>query len=443
MTRGVVGFETVTACVLATAAPALRGATWGSVAGGYQAGVTWAAAGVFAALTLARRWDTTAGPDGLAWSAAGLLAALAPLWLAAGIGRRRPGRDDAGMAAEDPATLPAPTVALALEQDVLVGAVVAALLVVLSTLDVKAPGIAASWGAIASLVGLALLGLGLFVRWGMDWLAYAAQSAVVGSYLYYRWIFPLPRSTDAVVLTALGYLNFGLAEAIDRLGLARFARPMRWFSLALPLLPLALLMRALPSDDVQLSVLFTVATFYGVAGVALQWKGLGYTSGVVYNAFLWLLWGRFGWTLADHSQFFLIPVGLSTVLLAEFERPTLGRPAANSVRGLGLSLIYLSLAVPVWQFESLGAWVVLLLLSLAGVFVGIGVRVQVFLWMGLVVFVLDVVYQLGKVGLRHTLAKWSIMLTLGILLFFFVALNEKKRIVEKMRAFIHVARQWD
>jgi hypothetical protein len=163
----------------------------------------------------------------------------------------------------------------------------------------------------------------------------------------------------------------------------------------------------------------------------------------VYNAFLWLLWGRFGWTVADHSQFFLIPVGLSTVLLAEFERPTLGRSAANSVRGLGLSLIYLSLAVPVWQFESLGAWVVLLLLSLAGIFAGIGVRVQVFLWMGLVVFVLDVVYQLGKVGMRHTLAKWSIMLTLGILLVFFVALNEKKRIVAKMRAFIDTARQWD
>jgi hypothetical protein len=372
-----------------------------------------------------------------------MLAAMALLWLAAGVGRRASGAAGAGAAAEDPMALPAPTVPLALEHDVLVGAALAALLVVLSTAEAARPGLAASWGAIASLAGLALLGLGLFARWGADWLAYAAQSAVVGSYLYYRWIFPLPRATDAVVLTALGYLDFGLAEAIERLGLARFARPMRWFSLALPLLPLALLMRELRSDDLQLFVLFTVATFYGVAGVSLHWKALGYTAGVVYNAFLWLLWGRFGWTVADHSQFFLIPVGLSAVLVAEFERPTLGRSAANSVRGLGLSLIYLSLAVPVWQFESLGAWTALLFLSLAGVFAGIGVRVQVFLWMGLVVFVLDVVYQLGKVGMRHTLAKWSIMLALGILLVFFVALNEKKRIVARMRALIDVARQWD
>ena len=49
----------------------------------------------------------------------------------------------------------------------------------------------------------------------------------------------------------------------------------------------------------------------------------------------------------------------------------------------------------------------LLLVSLAGIFAGIGLRVQVFLWLGLVGFVLDVVYQLGRMGLEHTLAKWA------------------------------------
>jgi hypothetical protein len=75
--------------------------------------------------------------------------------------------------------------------------------------------------------------------------------------------------------------------------------------------------------------------------------------------------------------------------------------------------------------------------------VGIGLRVQLFLWFGLAGFVLDVVYQLGKVGLEHTLAKWGIMLVLGILLVLFVALNEKKRIVVTMRQYIDQARQWE
>src|SRR5262249_19701565 len=151
MTRGVVGFETVMAGVLATAAPALRAAAWGSVAGAYQAGVTWAAAGAVAALALARRWDTTAAPDGLIWPALGRLVPLALLWLAAGVGRRahRSRAADDGAAAENPMALPARTVALALEQDVLAGAAVAAWLVILSTADSTRPGVAASWGAIA------------------------------------------------------------------------------------------------------------------------------------------------------------------------------------------------------------------------------------------------------------------------------------------------------
>jgi hypothetical protein len=439
MTRGALSVETIMTLVLAAVAPALRATAWRSIGAGYQAGAMCAAAGMLAALTTAKRWDTTTEPAGLVWSALGLVAALAIVWLGAGLWRRMMAEADD----EEPIALPARNVAVALEQNVLFGAGLAVLLVALSACTSTPPGSAASWGAIGTLAGVALLGLGLIVRWGVAWLVYPSQAAVVGCYLYYRWIFPLPASTDAAVLTALGYLDFGLAEVIDRLGLARYAWPMRWFSLALPFLPLVLLVREVRSDDLQLFVLFTVATFYGVAGASLQWKGLGYTAGLFYNSFLWVLWGRFGWQVADHSQFYLIPVGLSAVLVAEFERATLGRPAANAVRGLGLSVIYLSLAVPVWQFESLGAWVALLFLALAGVFAGIGVRVQVFLWMGLVVFVLDVVYQLGKVGMRHTLAKWSIMLALGILLVFFVALNEKKRIVARMKSLIAIARQWE
>ena len=57
----------------------------------------------------------------------------------------------------------------------------------------------------------------------------------------------------------------------------------------------------------------------------------------------------------------------------------------------------------------------LLLGSLLGLFAGIGLRVQTFVWLGLVTFLADVLYELGRVGLDHALAKWAIMLSLGIL----------------------------
>ena len=62
---------------------------------------------------------------------------------------------------------------------------------------------------------------------------------------------------------------------------------------------------------------------------------------------------------------------------------------------------------------------------------------------GLVTFLADVLYELGRVSLDHALAKWAIMLSLGILLVFFVALNEKKQIVTTMRGCFDEVRTWE
>ena len=137
------------------------------------------------------------------------------------------------------------------------------------------------------------------------------------------------------------------------------------------------------------------------------------------------------------------PVGLSTILFAEVNRRELGRQNVNTIRAVGLSIIYVSLAVPIWQFESFGAWVTLLICSLATIFLAIGLRLQTFLWMGLTTFVLDVVYEMGRVSLDYAFAKWAIMLAMGIILVMFVALNEKKRIVTTMRLYYEQARLWE
>lgn len=442
MTRGEVGPATVAALALATLAPGVAAAARRWVGAGYVSGVVWTSAGVFAALEAVRRAGGASAGDAVVAAAVGALAGLASLWAAAGWLRR----GGPPTAPAEAVAVPAGTVPLALEQVALAAALVAAGAVGASALGTGSgpPGRTAELAGVGVMFGLALFLVGLIVRWGAEWLVYASQSALLGGYLYYRWAFPLPATTDAVILTAFGYLDLGLAEVMHRVGLSRFARPTRFFSLALPVLPLALALGEGGSlGEARLFVLFAAATFYGIACYAMSWKPLGYTAAVLYNAFLWLLWGRIGWHLADHSQFFLIPVGLSAVLFAEVNRQSLGRPAVNAIRGVGLAVIYLSLVFPVWQFASLGAWVALLLLSLAGIFAGIGLRVQVFLWLGLAGFVLDVVYQLGRMGLEYPLAKWAIMLVLGILLVLFVALNEKKRIVATLHEYLDRARQWE
>ena len=331
----------------------------------------------------------------------------------------------------------------ALEQVALLASLIAAVAVAVSALGATGLGSGAVLLSLGTLVSLAVFYVLLARRWNAQWLVYAAEVMVVGAYLFYRAAHPLPDVVDAVVLILFCFFDFGISQVLDRMALNLYARPTFYFSLLMPLLPLLLSLRRGRFDGVDMLTLFSTGTFYGVVCFEKRWKWLGYASGVLYNAFLWLTWARGSWTMADHPQFYLIPVGLSAILFAEVNVRDLGPRNVNIIRGIGSTVIYVSTAVPMWQFQSFGAWLTLLLLSLGGIFAGIGLRVQSFLWLGLVCFLFDLLYPLGRLGAQDALARWGIMLGVGILLILFVALNEKKRIVETMREYYEEVRQWD
>ncbi len=300
-----------------------------------------------------------------------------------------------------------------------------------------------TFAGVGVLMSAAVLNVLLVPRWRAEWLVYLAQALVVAAYIDFRMAFPMFTSADAAILTLLGFIDLGLSEALAQIqGPEFYVRPTRYFSLVLPLLPLLQLLGTGVRDEVSLFYLAVAATFYSIACAQMRWKSLGYAAAVFSNAALWVCWSRMGWMLVDHPQFYLIPVGLSAILFAEVNRE-LGRSTVNAIRSAGLILIYVSLSVPIWRFRKLRRWLALLLLSLMGIFAGIGFRLQTFLWLGLTTFVLDLVYEMGRVSVDYAFAKWAIMLVLGIALMLFVALNEKKRIVQTMRLYFDQVRQWE
>ncbi len=279
-------------------------------------------------------------------------------------------------------------------------------------------------------------------RWSSLPMAFAAQGAILLAYAAFRSGFNLPPSGDSTAILILAGIDLGIAEIAGR-GRRLFALPALATGLFLPLISVALSFRNGWIGDEPLFVLFAAGTFYAATCGRMRWKMLGYASAVLYNAALWVMWSRFGWKMAEDPQFYLVPVGFTTILFAEANRHELGRSNVNTIRGIGLTLIYLSLAVPIWQTHSLGAWAAILGVSLVGIFAGIGLRSQAFVWLGLAGFVLDVVYQLGRIGMEHALAKWAIMTCLGLTLFIFVALSEKKRLVGTLRDYVNVVRGWE
>jgi tetratricopeptide (TPR) repeat protein len=444
-TGGTVALTTVASLFLAALTLGFGGITIGSPLVAGMGSLAFAGAWSFAGQLVAHRL----GYGGFAmegtWGASGAIAAAFLLWWLAGmlrLERSSPkakgvhGDSDSGRSLQ--CKLAEAMEGVASASALIAGAVVLAAGTCAATLG--------SWGTFAGvgvLLAAAVLHILLVPRWRTEWLVYLAHGLMVGAYIDYRLAFPMSTAADAAILTLLGYIDLALSEALSLIqGPEYYIRPTRYFSLMLPLLPLLQLLTTGVRDGVSLFYLSAAATFYAVACAQMRWKWLGYAAAVFCNAALWVTWSRQGWMLADHPQFYLVPVGLSTILFAEVNRE-LGRDAVNAIRSVGLIVVYASLAAPIWQFDSFGAWLTFLLVSLLGIFAGIGLRLQTFLWLGLTTFVLDVVYEMGRVSLDHAFAKWVIMLILGIGLVMFVALNEKKRIVSTMLDYYARARTWE
>ena len=316
LTREKINPTTAETLAIAAIAPALAASRRRRVAGGYASNFLVIAALAVAGAAVALWIGVPNEGDRLVAASAGARAG-AGLWFVAGWQRRR---DGLPLPLEIEAqTFPASSVPLAWEHGALCASLVA-IAAIITSFARNEPNVYGQAMAIVVLFGVALLLVGLVLRWGAEWLVYLAQACLLGGFLDYRRINPLPVSADLAVLTLFGYIDLGLAEVLQRLDMSKFSRPTRNFSLILPILPIALALTNTGFATPRLFVFFAVATFYGAASAAIRWRPLSYASAVLYNAFLWLLWGHLGWTVADHSQFYFIPVGLSAILFAEVNR---------------------------------------------------------------------------------------------------------------------------
>jgi hypothetical protein len=297
--------------------------------------------------------------------------------------------------------------------------------------------------AAGTLLGVTLVCLILAGRWQAEALVYLGEGALVGAYLLGRAPHGLSPALDAALLMLFGFADLGISQLLERQKLRLYARPTFYASLLMPLIPLGQALARGSLDEASLFVLFSAGSFYGVVCWQTGWKSLGYAAGALYNLFLWLAWIQIGWRLAEAPQFYLIPVGVSAILLAEVNRVEWGRASVNAIRSLGSLTITVATALPMWQLQSFGAWATLLLLSLGGILTGLGLRVQAFLGLGLVGFAFALFYPLGRAGMENPLARWALMLGLGLLLILFVALSERQNFRARVRACYDAVRRWE
>nr|WP_236696420.1 hypothetical protein [Rhodopirellula islandica] len=180
-------------------------------------------------------------------------------------------------------------------------------------------------------------------------------------------------------------------------------------------------------------LLLVGAIYYGM--MSLLWKnGLPRIATVVLaNAALWVTLTQVpGWDFITHPQAWLIPPAACVLLVAHLQRERLEAAMGSAIRYACTLVIYLSSTADMLLSEigrSLWGPVILVLLALAGMALGVVLRVKPFLYLGTIFVFLGVTSMVwhSTQAIDAVWPWWAFGITTGLLLLTGLAMIEKHR----------------
>jgi hypothetical protein len=268
------------------------------------------------------------------------------------------------------------------------------------------------------------------------WYIYAAE--VVGVLLFAHIYMTMPelftgriRKYWAWIAVAIAWLGVGLGEWFRRSGVRVLGEPLGRTGVFLPLLP-ALAFWWQASLTSYAGVLFFVGLLYVLLSIQHKSFTYGVAAALAGNGALWAMMQGRDFTILEHPQFWLIPPALSVLTASHLTRRQLSEAQLAAIRYAAMLVIYLSSTGEMFITgigESLWPVMVLLALSVAGIFAGIGLRVRAFLYLGagfLLLSIISMVWHASK-AFHHVWPWWAFGFALGVAILIFFALFEKRR----------------
>ncbi len=234
------------------------------------------------------------------------------------------------------------------------------------------------------------------------------------------------------VVLVLAFVGVALGEVFRRRKVTVLAKPLERTGIFLPLLPV-LSFWALESTAQYSSILLLAGLFYGVLAVARRSFGFGIIAAIAANGGLWnILHHTSGVGFLTHPQLWLIPLCVSLLAAAHFNRKQLSAVQMTTLRYACLTGVYVSSTVDLFingVSSSPGLALVLSGLSVVGVLTGIALRVRSLLFLGcgfLVLSLLALIWQ-ASTNLGWTWLWYVAGILLGVAIIVFFALFERKR----------------
>ncbi|MCI0643236.1 MAG: hypothetical protein L0Y72_23285 [Gemmataceae bacterium] len=273
------------------------------------------------------------------------------------------------------------------------------------------------------------------------------------------------------VMLTLGFAGIGFAHWFRKRGLDVLALPLERTGIVLPLVPLAAyllrplasfhaLREALPGVQPLLRYLdrlsphygqhallwFLVGGLFALLAVFKRSAGWSLVAALTANFGLWVIFANTeALAFLVHPQIWLVPVGVILLAAENLYRERLSDSQAQAVRYLGLLTIFLSSSADMFITgvgQSVLLPIVLALLAIAGVLLGILLRVRAFLLQGVAFLFLVVFAQIwhAAVDRGQTWVWWASGIVLGAAILSLFGLFEKRRndVLRALKGF----RQW-
>ena len=248
------------------------------------------------------------------------------------------------------------------------------------------------------------------------------------------------------IMMAIAFAGVGVGELFHRRGVRVLSEPLQRSGAFLPWLP-AIGVWVIAAEKTDYStLLFLIGLMYLLLSILRRSVVCGVAAALFANAALWSLLNENGLSLWRNPQFWLIPPAVSVLIAGHINRHRLTSAQLAALRYASILMIYLSSTSEIFirgVGQSLWPPVILASLSVAGVFVGMMLRVRAFLYLGSSFVMLSIVSMVwhARVAIDHTWPWWAFLIGLGICILIFFGALEKKR-PEIMR-WIEQLQKWE
>jgi hypothetical protein len=230
---------------------------------------------------------------------------------------------------------------------------------------------------------------------------------------------------DSLVALVGGALFSGLYVFVQRenSGLPVFRRPALLGAFLFPLVGLL----TAPWDEPLYAAALLVGHAAHFAALAVHPSRRGVASlasAVAFNAALLVVWSGTG---AGEPQYYVIPAGLSLLVLLCAFRDSLAPETVARLRAGAVTIIYVAGAWKPLMFSDGKAMVVCVLVCLVGIAAGIALRIRSYVYLGTAFLVTCIVANLARFGMRDHRIGAAFLTLLGLMVVGFMVLLSAHR----------------